>query len=132
MPPAPARKYPFSDRDVALLTDFIDGLCPGPASSAPEAAEQRRIEASLEAQCGDCHGTVAAESAQIQGQLGDIGSVDALIRSRQIVPCLSNASSVVRRIEDGSMPPPDSSGPRPSEDDQRALRAFIDRPCAGP
>jgi hypothetical protein len=132
MPPAPARKYPFSERDVALLTGFIDGLCPGSASSAPEAAEQRRIEASLEAQCGECHGAAAAESGQVQGQLGDIGSVDALIRGGRIVPCLSDASSVVGRIEDGSMPPPDSFGPRPSEDDQRALRAYIDRPCAGP
>jgi hypothetical protein len=81
------------------------------------------VEALLETQCGECHGTVAARQGTSQGGLDGIGSADVLIRGRWIVPCAP--SRLLESIESGRMPPPDATGPRPSAEDVATLNAFI-------
>jgi mono/diheme cytochrome c family protein len=132
MPPLTGGGYPFNDADVVLLTRFINGLCPGPASSSPNDEEQRQIESALEAQCGECHGVRAAQSGKLSGSLSHVGSLDALIREGWLLPCAPSASPLIGRLEDGSMPPFDSTGPRPSDDDVLAIRTHLERPCARP
>jgi mono/diheme cytochrome c family protein len=132
MPPATGGGYPFNDADVVLLTRFITGLCPGPANSSPNDDEQRRIESTLEEQCGECHGVRAAESGRVSGSLSEVGSIDALIRGGWLLPCAPSASPLLARLEDGSMPPVEATGPRPSQEDMLAIRAYLEQPCARP
>lgn len=127
--PAPSSRFwsAWSPRVDAVVASFIDGLCPGPASP-----EQLQVEGLLGTYCGDCHGQRAVELGQVQGGMDDIESVDALIRAGRLVPCVSNGSLIIQRMRDGSMPPPASLGPRPSDAEIQLIADFVDRPCAGP
>lgn len=134
MPPPPSRVGPngsrLSPRDDAAVASFIDGLCPGPA--APEDTEQLEVEGLLGTYCGDCHGQRAVELGQVQGNIDDIESVDASIRAGRLVPCYSEGSPILQQLRDGSMPPPASTGPRPSDAEIQLIADFVERPCAGP
>jgi hypothetical protein len=61
-----------------------------------------------------------------------VDDLPRLIEEQTILPCQPQMSRLLIRARDGSMPPPESTGPRPSEEDVLAIRRYLGRPCAGP
>jgi hypothetical protein len=117
------------------LAAFIDGMCDDlteTASDGPEDAERRAIEASLRDSCGSCHGAEAAAAGTIQGELGDIDNLRALVDAGQINRCGMRGSYFLMRIREGSMPPRNAPNPPLTEAQIDALIDFVDRPCDYP
>ena len=101
----------------------------GPASEFELA--RAAAENVLRANCGQCHGP-ALTPATARAGMNYIDNVDALVENGKLVPLDSAASPIVRRMSDGSMPPLNSSGPRPSPRDIDVVAEFIDNPAFWP
>jgi mono/diheme cytochrome c family protein len=114
------------------LRAFIDGMCTDLTGEGPGSAERHAVEASLRDSCGSCHGAEAAAAGNIQGELGEIENLLALVGNGQIRRCGSRESALLQRVRDGSMPPAGAPNPRLSGEQIDALAAFVDRPCARP
>jgi mono/diheme cytochrome c family protein len=96
-----------------------------PAYEPPTPAEtdQEAMEAMLLTYCGSCHQSDDPEQAL--GGFGDVGSIDAIVERGLIVPSSPRDSSLLIRIQDGSMPPAFTTE-RPSTEEIAELEAFID------
>lgn len=90
----------------------------GGEASGVELAEAAR--AVLSAHCGRCHRGAACGSTG--GGFGEIFDVDAMIECGHVVPGVSAASTLWKRIKGDSMPP---TG-RLSDAEKEAVRAWID------
>lgn len=85
----------------------------------------------LRANCGQCHGPDLTPAAARAG-MNFIDDIDALVNEGKIQPLDSESSPVVRRMRDGSMPPLNSNGPRPSTQDIELVADFVDNPLFWP
>lgn len=101
-----------------------------PSSSEIELA-RAAAENVLRANCGQCHGPALTPVAARAG-MNYIDDIDALVDNGKLIPLDSERSAVVRRMREGSMPPPGTFGPRPSEREIDAVAQFIDNPVFWP
>jgi hypothetical protein len=98
---------------------------PGEPSEPTEPARVYALTV-IETYCGDCHGSAAIRSGNVQG-FADIEDFDALVTRGWIVPLSSDQSLIVQVMLDGSMPPPGVE-PRPRPPDITSVINFIDNP----
>lgn len=107
----------------------------GPDPAAPTAEPARSLEELaraaaeniLRSNCGQCHGS-QLPPGQESGGMNYIEDLDRLVETGKIQPLDSANSIIVQRMLDGSMPPLDSDGPRPSDRDIQSVAQFIDNP----
>jgi hypothetical protein len=87
-------------------------LSPGrhPPSSSEIELARAAAENVLHANCGQCHGPALTLAAARAG-MNDIDDIDALVDNGKLIPLDSARSAVVRRMREGSMPPPGTFGP---------------------
>jgi mono/diheme cytochrome c family protein len=97
----------------------------GPAPPEPRPAEdlpRAQAQNILLTNCGGCHGTQLTEEAARAG-MNYINDMVALEANGQIVALESEASPIIKRMRDGSMPP---GGPRVPGADIDFVASFID------
>jgi mono/diheme cytochrome c family protein len=81
----------------------------------------------LRANCGQCHGA-ALNDDQVRAGMNYIDDLERLIDEGKVIGGSSDTSPIIVRMRNGSMPPPSSGLPAPSEQDIRQVASFIDNP----
>ena len=90
---------------------------PGSETDLPKA----QAENILLTNCGACHGSRLTEQSA-QARMNYIDDLDQLAENGQIVPLDADASPIIQRMRDGSMPP---GGPRVKETDIDFVANYI-------
>jgi mono/diheme cytochrome c family protein len=103
---------------IALLAAGV--LVPGASRAEPGPDLARKAKQVLQTHCHRCHG----QDGAVEGGFNYVLDLGKLAARKKVVPGNPDASSLLRRIKNGTMPPPDE-GPRPSEADVAALRDWI-------
>jgi mono/diheme cytochrome c family protein len=85
----------------------------------------------LRANCGQCHGPQLSQAAARAG-MNFIDDIDELVNQGKIVPLDADNSPVVVRMREGSMPPLNNDGPRPSTQDIETVAEFVNNPLFWP
>lgn len=146
--PAEDDVVPVIDRDTCEDNSLLAGCAPAPAPepveedplappagpvSTPSELELARAAAEnvLRTNCGQCHGPQLTPAAARAG-MNYIDDIDQLVNEGKIVPLDSASSPVVARMREGSMPPLNSDGPRPSTADIDLVSEFVDNPLFWP
>jgi mono/diheme cytochrome c family protein len=115
--------------------DVVDGDDDGPDDIEASESELELARASAEnvlrVNCGQCHGPQLSQAAARAG-MNYINDMDQLVNAGKIVPLASGDSPVVRRMREGSMPPLNNDGPRPSDRDIDVVVDFVDNPLFWP
>jgi mono/diheme cytochrome c family protein len=104
-----------------------DGAAVEPDEGSELDIARAAAENILRANCGQCHGP-ALTPEQARAGMNYIDDIDELVTQGKIVPLDSDASLIVRRMRNGEMPPANSTGPRPSDQDIQTVANFIDNP----
>lgn len=78
--------------------------------------------------CGGCHGTQLTEQAAEAG-MNYINDMDKLAANQKIVPLNADASPIIIRMRNGTMPP---QGPRVTEADIEIVANYINNPLYWP
>jgi mono/diheme cytochrome c family protein len=103
------------------------------AQPSLEGCAKVQAEQVLDRRCGMCHGRAQRERQSATGDRAfaflEIDDMVSMIRSGVVVPCDSPASRLLRRVRDGSMPPPGSGQPGLRTSDEASVVAFIDGLC---
>jgi len=130
MPPEDSGLPAPTTEEFEVVRDFVNGICGSLTNGGPEDSERVATENLLREDCSSCHGPAAPDGGPAGPNFIDgENDIAELISSELILPCDAPASPLVQRLRDGSMPPPDSLGPRPTEAEIAAVAAFVDRPC---
>ncbi len=126
--------------DCAATPD-AEGCQPEPSNQGPPDVGESggnevelligNFEATLTQYCGSCHGADAREKGSVQGNFDFVDEYDRLLESGLVIPGDAQESLVIRRILDGTMPPPSSDVPKPTEDVLDQVQAFINNPIIG-
>jgi WD40 repeat protein/mono/diheme cytochrome c family protein len=101
------------------------------AAMAPARADDKTdlttsAQAVFKLHCYRCHG----ENGSIEGGVNYVGDLSKLVGRKKVVPGNPDASRLFRRIDEGTMPPPDEK-PRPSVDEIAAIRKWIEAGAPG-
>lgn len=131
MPPEESRLPAPSTEEFEIVRDFVNGICGSLTNGGPEDTERVAVENLLRDDCSACHGQAVADAGVVAGPnfIDGVNDLAELISAELILPCESASSRLVQVLQEGSMPPPDSTGPRPTATEIAAVAAFIDRPC---
>lgn len=107
---------------IAWFVTLIAGFFPAVASAADTDAEQlaRQVQAILKTHCYRCHGQEGA----VEGGLNYVADLNKLIARKKVIPGDPAGSRLFKRIDDGTMPPPDEK-PRLSEADIASIKRWI-------
>ena len=103
---------------------------PDPGVSELELA-RASAENVLRVNCGQCHGPQLSEVAARAG-MNFIDDIDRLVNEGKLIPLNAAESPVVVRMREGSMPPLNNDGPRPSDREISQVADFIDDPLFWP
>ena len=98
----------------------------GPAAADDKTELAAKTAAVFRAHCYRCHG----ENGAIEGGLNYVGDLSKLVARKKVVPGNPDASRLFKRIDDGTMPPPDEK-PRPTAAEVAAVRAWIEAGAPG-
>jgi mono/diheme cytochrome c family protein len=95
---------------------------PEPPEPAPPAdLAKAQAQNILLTNCGGCHGSRLTEESAEAG-MNYIDNLDELVKNGQVLPLDADASPIIRRMRDGSMPP---GGPRVKETDVDYVANYI-------
>ncbi len=92
---------------------------PARADDAKQLAQQARTV--LKTHCYRCHG----QDGSVEGAMNFVTDLGKLVARKKIVPNDAKGSRLFRRVDDGTMPPPDES-PRPSAAEIAILKKWIE------
>jgi mono/diheme cytochrome c family protein len=133
-------------RDTCEVNPLLAGCNPSPDSDeAPDDTDPADLDPGvselelaraaaenvLRVNCGQCHGPQLSEAAARAG-MNFIDDIDRLVNEGKLIPLNAAESPVVRRMREGSMPPPGNDGPRPSDREIEQVADFIDDPLFWP
>lgn len=109
---------------LALLVSVVwahsGGLADAPAKATPTPAElHTQAQAILKAACYRCHG----QDGAAEGGFNFVLDTEKLIARRKLVPGEPAKSPLLKRIENGSMPPPGEPGL--SDEQAKLLRQWV-------
>jgi WD40 repeat protein/mono/diheme cytochrome c family protein len=79
-----------------------------------------KAQAVFKAHCYRCHG----QDGAIEGGLNYVADLGKLVARKKVVPGNPSASRLFKRLDDGTMPPPEEK-PRPSDAEIAAVKAWI-------
>lgn len=106
-------------------------LVPEDKGNEPENLPKAQAQNILLTNCGGCHGTQLTEQAAKAG-MNYINDMDKLAQNQKIVPLKAEASPIIIRMRDGSMPPPSEGLRRVSKADIDIVANFINNPLYWP
>ena len=99
----------------------IVGLISPPARAADDPKElAAKAQAVFKTHCYRCHG----QDGAIEGGLNYVADLGKLVARKKVVPGNPAASRLFKRIDDGTMPPPDEK-PRPIDAEIAAVKTWI-------
>jgi mono/diheme cytochrome c family protein len=106
----------------ALFLLLAGGVDPRAAAAPDDDPDQlaRQAQAVLKTHCYRCHG----QDGTIEGGLNYVTDLGKLVARKKIVPGDPAGSRLFKRIEDGTMPPPDEK-PRLTDADIATLKRWI-------
>lgn len=112
-----AKPFPW-----ALLLLLAGGVAPRAAAAPDDDPDQlaRQAQAVLKTHCYRCHG----QDGTIEGGLNYVTDLGKLVARKKIIPGDPSGSRLFKRIEDGTMPPPDEK-PRLTDADIATLKRWI-------
>ncbi|MDY3563641.1 WD40 repeat domain-containing protein [Gemmata sp. JC673] len=103
----------------AAFALFGSTACVGAADDAKPLAQ--RAAAVLKTHCYRCHG----QDGSVEGAVNYVTDLSKLVARKKVVPNDPKGSRLFRRVDDGTMPPPDER-PRPSAAEVAALKKWIE------
>ena len=106
----------------ALLTPLALLALSGSAYGADDPKRlAQQAQAVLKTHCYRCHG----QDGSIEGALNYVTDLAKLVARKKVVPNDVKGSRLFRRVDDGTMPPPDEN-PRPSAAEVAVLKKWIE------
>lgn len=93
---------------------------PVPQHTSPQELASR-AKAILKANCHRCHG----ENGNVEGGFNFVLDRQQLVARKRIIPGRPDVSRLLKRVEEGEMPP-ESETPRPGKEDVALLRQWIE------
>ena len=110
----------MSARFVAIAA-VVGLISPGGARGADDPKElAAKTQAVFKTHCYRCHG----QDGAIEGGLNYVADLSKLVARKKVVPGNPAASRLFKRLDDGTMPPPEEK-PRPSDAEIAAVKAWI-------
>jgi WD40 repeat protein len=106
---------------IALLVAALG--CASPLRAADLPTQVRRV---FEAHCHRCHGRDGA----VEGGLNYVTDLGKLVARKKVVPGNPAGSRLFRRLDDGTMPPPDET-PRPTRAEIALIKQWIEAGAPG-
>jgi WD40 repeat protein/mono/diheme cytochrome c family protein len=104
-----------------LSVAAIVGLLAPSARAADDPKDlAAKAQAVFKAYCYRCHG----QDGAIEGGLNYVADLGKLVARKKVVPGNPSASRLFKRIDDGTMPPPEEN-PRPSEAEIASVKNWI-------
>ncbi len=99
---------------------------PPPATSPPQVQQPSsdlaaQVQGIFKTHCYRCHG----QDGVVEGGINYILDLNKLVARKKVVPGQPEASRLWRRLDDGTMPPPDEQ-PRPSAAELAVVRRWIE------
>ncbi|QEG28663.1 WD domain, G-beta repeat [Gemmata obscuriglobus] len=98
---------------------LLGSAAAGTAEEAKQLAQQATTV--LKTHCYRCHG----QDGSVEGAVNFVTDLPKLVARKKVVPNDPKGSRLFRRMEDGTMPPPDEQ-PRPSAAEIAALKRWIE------
>lgn len=104
-----------------LLVAATAGLSTSTAGAAEDPRElAAKAQAVFKSHCYRCHG----QDGAIEGGLNYVSDLAKLVARKKVVPGNPSASRLFKRLDDGTMPPPEEK-PRPSDAEIAAVKEWI-------
>jgi mono/diheme cytochrome c family protein len=117
----------MSARTIPLtLALLLAAAVQAPAADADKQVLAAKAQAVLKAHCYRCHG----QDGSVEGAMNYVADLAKLVARKKVVPGAPDGSRLFRRVDDGTMPPPDEK-PRPSADEIAVLRKWIEAGAPG-
>lgn len=91
------------------------------AGAADDAKLAQQAKAVLKTHCYRCHG----QDGSVEGALNYVTDLGKLVARKKVLPSDAKGSRLFRRVDDGTMPPPDEH-PRPSAAEIAVLKKWIE------
>ena len=95
------------------------------AADEPDAKQQQQLaqqaQTVLKAHCYRCHG----QDGSVEGSMNYVTDLAKLVGRKKVVPNDLKGSRLFRRVDEGTMPPPDEN-PRPSAAEIAVLKKWIE------
>jgi WD40 repeat protein/mono/diheme cytochrome c family protein len=108
------------------LSLLLVAACSASARGDDKTDLTAKAQAVFKTHCYRCHG----QNGSIEGGVNYIGDLSKLVARKKIVPGDAAGSRLFKRIDEGTMPPPEEQ-PRPSADEIAAVKKWIDAGAAG-
>ena len=112
---------------LLLAVGVVAGLTPVARAADPDkAALAAKARTVLQTYCYRCHG----KDGSVEGAMNYVADLPKLVARKKVVPGDPDGSRLFRRVDDGTMPPPDEK-PRPSAEDVAILKRWIEAGAPG-